>query len=88
MSPSVDDKSQIVSPYKCKNDETLAVMQKTLDKVDNKIDLLIETNKELAIQRERLHYLEQKMETLSTRLWYIAGGTILAIITALMKFIN
>ena len=87
MSPSVKDKSQMISPYKCKNDAEIQVMQKTLNRVDKKIDLLITTNEKLSVQEEKIKNLEEKIDNLTTRLWAILFLALGAIITSLFKLI-
>ena len=87
MSPNVKDKSQIISPYKCKNDAEIQVMQKTLDRVDKKIDLLIITNERLSVQEEKTKHLENKIDNLTTRLWAILFLALGAIVTSLFKLI-
>lgn len=87
MCPNVEDKSQIISPYKCKNDEALAVMQNTLNKVDSKIDLLITTNEKLAVQEEKMKHLEDKVNSMSDRLWAVMIIALGAIITSVIQLL-
>lgn len=82
------DKSQILSPYACKHENEITNIETSLDKLDKKIDILIDINSQLRVQEERISNLEKRQNELTGRLWYIAGGTILALIGAFMKFLG
>lgn len=83
----VKDKSNVLSPYQCKKDAEIKVIQNTLEKVDKKIDLLIETNHKLGVQEEKIKHLEIKMDSLTNKLWAILFIAITAIMTSLLKLI-
>lgn len=81
------DKSQTLSPYQCKKESEIQVIQNTLNRVDKKIDLLIETNQKISVQEEKIKNLEIKMDSLTNKLWAILFIAITAIITSLFKLI-
>lgn len=86
--PSTTDKSNIISPYVCKHEGQFENIESTLDKMDSKIDLLIDINSQLKVQQERIDNLEKRQQEITNRLWYIAGGTILALIGAFIQMLN
>lgn len=82
------DKFNILSPYICKHEGQFENIEKSLEKLDSKIDLLIDINSQLKVQSERINTLEKRQNEITTRLWYLCGGTILAIITATIQMIK
>lgn len=82
------DKGQILSPYLCKHEQEITSIESSLDKLDKKIDILIDINSQLKVQEERISNLEQRQTELTNRLWYLCGGTIIAIIGAIIQFIT
>lgn len=81
------NKSQILSPYLCKHENEISNIEQSIDKIDKKIDLLIDINSQLRVQEERITNIEKRQTEISNRLWYICGGTILALIGAFIQFI-
>ena len=81
------DKSQILSPYACKHENEITNIETSLNKLDKKIDILIDINTKLSVQEERLTNVEKRQEEITNRLWYVCGGTIIALIGAFMKFL-
>ena len=82
------DKPNMISPYLCKHEGELSNIEKSLKKLDEKIDILIQINSELNVQAERINNLEKRTNEITTKLWYVCGGTILAIIGAIIQMIN
>lgn len=82
------DKSNIISPYACKHESEIEGISKSLDRIDKKIDLLIDINSQLKVQGERINALEKRQQEITTRLWYVCGATIIAIITAIIQVIK
>lgn len=81
------DKSQIQSPYLCKQETKLTVHDKQLEE-------LVTINKELKDNiikltelNSRIDTLEKSLNNVRNKLWYIAGGTIIALIGAFIKLI-
>lgn len=74
------DKSQILSPYACKHENEITSIEKSLEKLDKKIDILIDINSQLQVQEERISNIENRQNEMSNRLWYICGATIVALI--------
>lgn len=83
-----NDKSQILSPYACKHENEINNIETSLDKLDKKIDILIDINSQLRVQEERIINLEKRQQEITSRLWYICGGTILALIGAFIQIIK
>lgn len=86
--PKQIDKGQTLSPYLCKHENEITTIEASLDKLDKKIDMLIDINSQLRVQEEKIEYLEKRQTEISNRLWYICGGTIIAIIGAIIQFIT
>ena len=82
------DKSQILSPYACKHENEITNIETSLEKLDKKIDVLIDINSKLQVQEERISNLEKRQNEITSRLWYVCGGTILALIGAFIQMIK
>lgn len=82
------DKSKIISPYLCKHTGEIKEINKNLDKIDKKIDMLIDINSQLQVHQEKLSSLEKRQNEITTRLWYICGGSILAIISTIIQMLT
>lgn len=75
------DKANIISPYACKHESEIEGITKSLDKIDKKIDMLIDINSQLKVHEERIIQLEEQQKELVNRIWYVVGGVILALLT-------
>lgn len=82
------DYSNVISPFACKHEQEITSIESSLDKLDKKIDILIDINSQLKVQEERIDNIEKRQQELTSRLWYIAGGSILALIGVFMQFLG
>lgn len=87
-------KSHIISPYACKKESEIESLKtrdeetkEILCEIRDDIKNLTQSNERIAINEVKIDIMEKKIETLSSRLWYVIGATLVSIISVILNML-
>lgn len=94
MNPKQVSKENIISPYACKQEAEIDKLKlrdeeikEIMYEIRDDIKILTKTNEKLAIAEIKIDSLEKQVNTISTRLWYVVGAAIVAIIGSVFNLL-